>query len=186
MTKSKPRQRESWEQDQSDDLALEDAGFQAQPPATTFLATLPPDLKATDGQTLGYTWAGLVENWHQRAFTSFGDGHGVWEKGGGALLPFYSRNFPSVSQWAVPVDPQQLMPTPLELQQSFFHLAPSTAPVARRLTVTPDRVQSHAGSHRRRKSPGWPSLTAVMLPLIANPAKFARDAVPIISSSLVQ
>ena len=128
---------------ESDDLALEDAGFQAQPPATTFLATLPADLKATDGQTLGYTWAGLVENWHQRAFTSFGDGHGVWEKGGGALLPFYARNFPSVTQWAAPVDPQQLMPTLLELQKSFFRLAPSTPPVARRLTVTPDRIQSH-------------------------------------------
>ena len=103
LAKSKPRQRESWEQDQADELSLEDAGFQAQPPATTFLATLPADLKAADGQTLGYTWAGLVENWHQRAFTSFGDGHGVWEKGGGTLLPFYARNFPAVTQWAAPV-----------------------------------------------------------------------------------
>lgn len=103
--------------------------------ATTFLATLPSDLKAADGQTLGYTWAGLVENWRQRAFTSVGDGHGAWEKGGGTLLPFYSRNFPAVTQWAAPVDPQQLMPTLLQL--------PSTPPVPRRLSVTPDRIQSH-------------------------------------------
>ena len=62
----------------------------------TLAATFSSDLTATDGQTLGYTWAGVVENWHQRAFTSFGDGHGVWEKGGGTLLPFYARNFPAV------------------------------------------------------------------------------------------
>ena len=35
------------------------------------------------------------------------------------------------------------MPTLLKLQESRFRLAPSTAPVARRLTVTPDRIQSH-------------------------------------------
>ena len=40
------------------------------------------------GQLLGYTWGGLVENWHESAYTSFGDGHGVWEAGGGSTLPF--------------------------------------------------------------------------------------------------
>ena len=190
MTKSKPRQRESWEQDRAEDLALEDAGFEAQPPATTFLATLPADLTATDGQTLGYTWAGLVENWHQRAFTSFGDGHGVWEKGGGALLPFYARNFPSVSQWVAPVDPQQLMPTLLKLQESRFRLAPSTAPVARRLTVTPDRVQSHGLDLTGVLKPSGTGLvwTAVEEGTpIANARAFrTRDDKPIIRASLVQ
>ena len=52
-----------------------------------------PTLQAADGQTLGYPWVGIVENWHERAFTSFGDGHGVWETGGGPQLPFYARNF---------------------------------------------------------------------------------------------
>ena len=61
LVKAKPRPRESWEQDQSDSLSIEDAGFPAQPPASTYLAVLPADLKAVDGQTLGYTWAGLVE-----------------------------------------------------------------------------------------------------------------------------
>ena len=41
-----------------------------------------PSLTAVDGQTLGYAWSGTVANWHQRAFTSFGDGHGVWESTG--------------------------------------------------------------------------------------------------------
>ena len=38
-----------------------------------------------------------------RAFTSFGDGHGVWEKDGGTLLPFYARNMRDVTQWAAPL-----------------------------------------------------------------------------------
>ena len=60
-------------------FSLEDAGFEPQPPARTFAITVDASLRSADGQTLGYTWAGVVENWHERAFTSFGDGHGVWE-----------------------------------------------------------------------------------------------------------
>ena len=41
----------------------------------------------------------MVENWHATAFTSFGDGHGVWESTGGTVLPFYARNFTTVQQW---------------------------------------------------------------------------------------
>ncbi|HEX9369000.1 MAG TPA: MG2 domain-containing protein, partial [Vicinamibacterales bacterium] len=190
LTKAKPRQRESWEQDQSDDLTLEDAGFPAQPPATTFLAMLPADLKAADGQTLGYTWAGLIENWHARAFTSFGDGHGVWEKGGGALLPFYSRNFPAVTQWAAPIDPQQLMPTLLQLQDSHFRLAPSAPPVARRLTMTPDRIQSHGLDLSGVLKPTGTGLvwTAVEegTPIPQARSSKTQDGKPLIRSSLVQ
>ena len=45
--------------------------------------TVDATLTSVDGQTLGYTWVGSVENWHRTAFTSFGDGHGVWETSGG-------------------------------------------------------------------------------------------------------
>ena len=79
IAKGKPRARESWEQDEADALTLADAGLD-HPPASTWFASLPATLTASDGQPLGYTWGGLVENWHQTAFTSFGDGHGVWEK----------------------------------------------------------------------------------------------------------
>ena len=70
-----------------------------QPPAKTYAVTVSAGLQSLDGQTLGYTVAVIVENWHDRAFTSFGDGHGVWETGGGPL-PFYARNFTDVWQWA--------------------------------------------------------------------------------------
>jgi uncharacterized protein YfaS (alpha-2-macroglobulin family) len=189
LTKAKPRQRESWEQDESAHLVLEDAGFQAQPPATRFLATLPPDLKATDGQTLGYTWAGVVENWHQRAFTSFGDGHGVWEKGGGSLLPFYARNFPSVTQWAAPVDPQQLMSTVVPLQNSHFRIAPSTPSTPRRLSVTPDRIQSHGLDLSGVLKPSGTGLVWAAVEEgapIANARASKNEGKPIVRSTLVQ
>ena len=64
-------------------FTLEDLGFDRQPPSSTYAVTIDSTLRAADGQTLGYAWTGVVENWHDRAFTSFGDGHGVWETGGG-------------------------------------------------------------------------------------------------------
>ena len=124
-------------------LTLEDAGFDAQPPDRRYLVTAPATLKAADGQTLGYPWLAIVDNWHMRAFTSFGDGHGVWEKDGGTQLPFYARNLRNVTQWASALDPAQLMPRLLELQSGGFSLAPPGAGLDRRLGVTPDRVQSH-------------------------------------------
>ncbi|MCA1648989.1 MAG: hypothetical protein LC753_01535 [Acidobacteria bacterium] len=139
---STPKPRRLYEGDQGAALTLEDAGFNAQPPARTYAVTVAADLKSTDGQTLGYTWLGVVENWRQQPFTSFGDGHGVWEKGGGSVLPFYSRNFRDVTQWAAPIAPNELMPRVLSLQPRF-NATPDGPGIARRLAVTPDRVQSH-------------------------------------------
>ena len=75
--------RPDWAPDESPALTLEDAGFTAQPPDRRYVVSVAASLKSADGQTLGYTWVGIVENWHSAAFTSFGDGHGVWEKDGG-------------------------------------------------------------------------------------------------------
>jgi alpha-2-macroglobulin len=141
-----PREREI---DDSEYFSLEDAGFDPQPPARTFAVTIDASLRSADGQTLGYTWAGVVENWHARAFTSFGDGHGVWERSGGKLLPFYARNFRSVTQWSQRVALPNLLPTMLQLQGGDenrtrpFSATPGGAGQQRRLNVTPDRIQSH-------------------------------------------
>jgi hypothetical protein len=121
---------------------LEDLGYERQPPARTFAVTIDDGLVASDGQTLGYTWSEVVENWHARAFTSFGDGHGVWETGGGAL-PFYGRNFRDVTQWATTITPKELMPLILRLQEREFGIPPASAGVRRTLTLTPDAIQSH-------------------------------------------
>ena len=100
-------------------------------------------LQAIDGQTLGYPWIGVVENWHATAFTSFGDGHGVWESTGGTVLPFYARNFTAVRQWVAAIAPLELMPTILALQGNGFKNTPETPPQNRRLTPQADRIQSY-------------------------------------------
>ena len=137
-----PRPRPEYAMDQGARLTLEDGGFEAQPPARTFSVTVSPNLTSADGQILGYAWTGTVTNWHQRAFTSFGDGHGVWETGGGTVLPFYARNFRDVTQWAAPLTARELMPTLMKLQPRF-DLTPGGTGVERRLGGAADRVQSH-------------------------------------------
>jgi alpha-2-macroglobulin len=139
---AQPKPRPSYALDEGARLTIEDGGYDAQPPASTYAVALNAALQSVDGQTLGYPWVGVVENWHRTAFTSFGDGHGVWETGGGPLLPFYARNLRDVKHWLAPVKPDDLMPTIRRLLPRF-DLAPDVATVDRRLPVTPDRIQSH-------------------------------------------
>ena len=137
-----PSTQTTWGRDSSADLTLEDAHYNSQPPASTYLVAIGAGLTSVDGQTLGYTWAGQVQNWHRTAFTSFGDGHGVWEASGGSVLPFYSRNLFDVKQWASPLKPDDLMPTIRALTPTFG-VRPPVDPVSRKLGVTSDRIQSH-------------------------------------------
>ena len=138
---SAPAQRESFDSP-GEYYTLEELRFATQPPMTTYAVRLAASLEAEDGQRLGYTWLGLVENWHERAFTSFGDGHGVWEQSGGNQLPFFARNFQDIRQWVTPVTPETLMPRLLELTASRFRLSPPVEGRARRLGGEPDRTQS--------------------------------------------
>ena len=124
-------------------LTLEDAGYDRQPPARTYEYQLARTLTAEDGQTLGYRWLGTVENWHERAFTSFGDGHGVWESDGGSQLPFYSRNFVNVTQWIQRLLPTDLMPLVLRLQSAQFGTPPDVPGSKRQLAPVPDKTQSY-------------------------------------------
>ena len=153
-----PRARRDWEPDANAYVTLEDAGFAAQPPDRRYVMTAPATLKSADGQTLGYSWIGIVDNWHMRAFTSFGDGHGVWEKDGGPQLPFYARNLRDVTQWASPLGLTDLMPRLLALQEKGFNASPPGAGVSRPLPVTPDRVQSHGLNLSGALSPGGTGL----------------------------
>jgi alpha-2-macroglobulin len=146
--------------DRSQAFTLEDLGYDAQKPASRYAMRLDPALKAIDGQTLGYPWTGVVENWHATAFTSFGDGHGVWESTGGTVLPFYARNFTTVKQWVAAVAPRELMPTILALQSSGFKTAPESAPQDRKLTPQADRIQSY-GIELARALTGGHGLTWV-------------------------
>jgi uncharacterized protein YfaS (alpha-2-macroglobulin family) len=127
--------------DRSSNVTLEDLGFTLKP-ARAYAVTLEAGTTAADGQTLGYEWTGRIENWHQRAFTSFGAGHGVWEKSGGSQLPFYARNLATVSQWLAPLALDELMPAVRALQEKSFVLSPPGEPVVRRLTPKADTIQS--------------------------------------------
>src|SRR5262249_12572381 len=138
-------------------FSLEDVGFDRQPPARTYAVSLDASLQADDGQTLGYRWTGIVENWHESAFTSFGDGHGVWEPGGGPL-PSHARNFSDARQWAQAIAADQLMPTILDLAKAGFHVAPAGPGTRRTLGVTPDRIQSHGLDLSRVLSPSGTGL----------------------------
>ena len=129
--------------DRSEWHGVEDAGFDRQPPARTWALRLDPALQAADGQTLGYPWVAVVENWHERAFTSFGDGHGVWETGGGAQLPFYARNYQNVTQWIARLSLTDLVPRLAALERERFQPLPPGPGTPRRLNVTPDAIQSH-------------------------------------------
>jgi uncharacterized protein YfaS (alpha-2-macroglobulin family) len=137
-----PPVRSEWVGDHASYLTLEDGGFAPQPPASRYVVTVEPGLAADDGQTLGYTWIGEVETWHRTAFTSFGDGHGVWEASGGSVLPFYARNLFNVKQWAAPLAAGDLMPTIRRLTPNFA-TPPDTVAIDRKLGVTNDRIQSH-------------------------------------------
>ncbi|MEO5894319.1 MAG: MG2 domain-containing protein, partial [Vicinamibacterales bacterium] len=139
----KPKQRQDYEGDRGANLTLEDAGFDAQPPNRKYAVSANANLRSADGQTLGYTWLNIVDNWHMRAFTSFGDGHGVWEKDGGGTLPFYARNIRDLTQWITGIVPSQLMPTLMGLQDKGFNQTPPGAGTARRMGGTPDRIESH-------------------------------------------
>ena len=124
------------------DFSLEDLRLE-QPPATTYAVRIDAGLVAEDGQQLGYAWSDAVENWHEPAFTSFGSGHGVWESTGGTVLPFFARNYQDVRQWLAPIQPSALMSRIVELTADRFSTVPPGTGMPRRLTVEPDRIQSH-------------------------------------------
>ncbi len=133
--------------------SVEDAGFDRQPPARTWALRLDAGFTATDGQTLGYPWLGFVENWHETAFTGFGDGHGVWETSGGTRLPFYSRNLRTVTEYVQKLSLADLMPSVRALENIQFALLPFGLGSTRRLDVTPDEIQSHGLELKSSLSP---------------------------------
>jgi uncharacterized protein YfaS (alpha-2-macroglobulin family) len=153
-----PGSRDDEDIDYGRGLTLEDAGFAPQPPNSRYAVTISPELRAADGQTLGYTWMGVVDTWHMRAFTSFGDGHGVWEKDGGTMLPFYARNMANALQWTVPLRVGELMPLLMQMQDKGFNQAPAGAGVQRRFGGAPDRIQSHGLDLSKALQPGGTGL----------------------------
>jgi uncharacterized protein YfaS (alpha-2-macroglobulin family) len=130
------------ERDNSSAVSLDEIGYSLQP-AHTYLVRVDPSLEALDGQRLGYTWMGTVENWHKRAFLSFGSGHGVWEPSGGTLLPFLSRNFRSANEWLTPLAHEDLVPAIVRLEKDNFTVAPKSGQRRRDLAAVADKTQAY-------------------------------------------
>ncbi|HEX6178950.1 MAG TPA: MG2 domain-containing protein, partial [Thermoanaerobaculia bacterium] len=122
--------------------SLDLIGFDLQP-ARRYQIRVDPSLKAEDGQTLGYTFTAVVDVLHKAAFISFGDGEGVWESSGGAILPFSARNFRSVTQWLAPLQIEGVMPLLRQMRLSGFRqIPPDSKGQPRTLRVIPDKIQS--------------------------------------------
>lgn len=149
-----------YEYDHSSSIDLEYVGYPLKP-ARTYALAVSRTLRSRDGQTLGYTWLGTLENWRQNAFSSFGDGHGVWEAGGGPILPFHARNLQSVSQWADPLKADDLMPAVRRLQDEQDQRSKEPAPpqaTKRTLRPQPDALQSYGLDLTQLLSPGGTGL----------------------------
>ena len=128
---------------QGTELTIEDAGFAPQPPARTYAVTWTPRCNRADGQTLGYTVdrrrrelaPARVHELRRRP-------RRVGEASGGAVLPFYARNFHNVTQWAAPIASGELMPTLLQRCRR------TTSRRRRRGDGTARRLGGHRRSHR--------------------------------------
>ncbi|HET7705847.1 MAG TPA: alpha-2-macroglobulin family protein [Thermoanaerobaculia bacterium] len=126
----------------SNAYSLDTLGFELQP-SRRYLVRVDSSLRAEDGQILGYVWMETLDVWHKSAFISFGEGQGVWESSGGAILPFHARNFRSVKQWLAPLSIEQTMPLLLEMMRNGFRSVPPDAPSKpRTLRVIPDKIQA--------------------------------------------
>ena len=139
-------------QESANVFSLEDVGYDRQPPARTFAISLDAALQADDGQTLGYSWTGIVENWHEtRVHELRRRARRVGNRRRTAAV--LRAQLHGCTQWArrSPVD--QLMPTILELTKSQFHKAPAGPGTRRALGVTADRIQSHGLDLSRVLSP---------------------------------
>ncbi len=157
LTDKEIEEHEEWneegERNVTMNISLDLLGFPIKP-ARKYFFKVDKTLTSIDGQTLGYTWCGQVEYWHKSAFTSFGTGHGVWEKSGGPQLPFYSRNLTSIKQWAAPITAEDLVTTILKIDSLEFktdgklehaenqNKLPPVQPTIRRLKPDPDVIQS--------------------------------------------
>ncbi|MGC8763456.1 MAG: MG2 domain-containing protein [Acidobacteriota bacterium] len=128
------------------------------PAAASFFVKVDRNLKADDGQVLGYTWLCPMTTSHRTAFSAFESGFGVWEASGGPILPFSVRNLTSVNLWVMPLKLGELLPAvqKLAVRPVFkdadtgekeadwnwrpFSLPPPVAPLRRPLKTPTDRV----------------------------------------------
>ena len=139
-------------------VALEDAGFTLRP-ARSYRVTVDRAARSVDGQTLGYTWVGPLENWHRSAFTSFGAGHGVWEsRAARCCRSMRATCAPPRAGWRRSAS-DELMPTLRRLAGARPSASPRTGPAPRsRSGSAPDRLSRCGLDLKRVLSPAGTGL----------------------------
>ena len=95
-------------------VSLPMAGYERQPAVSTWALRVDASLEATDGQSLGYTWMGVIERAHERPYAGW-TGQ-VWEAKNGPQVPFLARNTTEARQFLAPMSPADLMPRLLARQ----------------------------------------------------------------------
>ena len=154
-------------------------GFERQP-AGEHLGTPPRRaLTATDGQTLGYPWMGVVETVHEQPFVAL-DG-AVWEAGDGPQVPVRrATSRPDALDRASRRPP--MMPRLRALERSGGVGRPAQAPSRPPHPVTPDAVRGHGIDIRGVLWPGGTGLVwAAMAPagmLPGNPCNTVLRVAP--------
>ncbi len=77
-------------------VSLNRMGFK--PESHKYLLRIDENLKAKDGENLGYPAYAMFSITLSPAYVSFGEGEGVWERARGTTVPFYARNVKKVRQ----------------------------------------------------------------------------------------
>ena len=133
-------------------VSLPMVGYERQPAASTWALRIDASLEATDGQSLGYTWMGVVERAHERPYAGW-TGQ-VWEAKNGPQVPFLARNTTEARQFLAPMSPADLMPRLLAMQRGNTPMAPDVAGAVRRFSGKPDAIEAHGIDLARRARHG--------------------------------
>ena len=185
-------------------MYFENLGYELKP-ARTYTVTISRDLTAEDGQSLGYTWLGVIENWHSVAFCSFEGGHGVWEASGGTAdslqrpqpqepdavgLPAQARRPDAHREEAPggPTKPPEQEGGEPEEDNNFvrFGLAPPVPPVDRALKPEADVIQAYGLSLKPYLSQQGTGLVWAALKEGEPIPKAYHEATPNPEASLIQ
>lgn len=91
-------------------FSLKSLGFEPEV-GHKYLLRIDENLKAEDGEILGYPAYAMFTIKLSRANISFGEGEGVWERSRGTLVPFYAKNVKKVKQNIVPLKKEDVIQT---------------------------------------------------------------------------
>jgi uncharacterized protein YfaS (alpha-2-macroglobulin family) len=151
--KGSDEEENEWGWDDSWFRTLDEAGFELAP-ARSYRVRIDRSLRSADGQLLGYSWASTLRNGHRSAFSSFGDGHGVWETSSGTQLPFSARNVTRVTQRLLPIAEPDLMKSIRRFEDGRYQLFPGVPGHHRSLSSPPDEIRSFGFDISPALSPG--------------------------------